>query len=281
MGTTGLETAFAALYTELVLPGELELEVIVERMTAGGGPVRARRSRGSSPAQPGEPRASSISTPGSRSAPRVREPLEQLLLPRPHAPRPGAADARRPATVAFRARMRRRDSGGPVTAADRLRPARGRHPLRRARLRRRRARGRRDRVHDLDVRLPGGDDRPELRGPADHVHLPADRQLRGHRPRRWSQTASTRGRRSCARRSTATTRRRASAGWLSWLADQAASRRSPTSTRARSCATSATRARCAEACSRPRSPESRGASADRGRAGDGRPRPGSGGHAGA
>ncbi len=25
MGTTGLETAFAALYTELVLPGELEL----------------------------------------------------------------------------------------------------------------------------------------------------------------------------------------------------------------------------------------------------------------
>ncbi len=35
MGTTGLETAFAALFTELVLPGELELEVIVERMTAG------------------------------------------------------------------------------------------------------------------------------------------------------------------------------------------------------------------------------------------------------
>jgi dihydroorotase len=36
MGTTGLETAFAALYTELVLPGELELEVIVHRMTEGG-----------------------------------------------------------------------------------------------------------------------------------------------------------------------------------------------------------------------------------------------------
>jgi dihydroorotase len=36
MGTTGLETAFAALYTELVLPGELELGVVVERMTAGG-----------------------------------------------------------------------------------------------------------------------------------------------------------------------------------------------------------------------------------------------------
>ncbi len=36
MGTTGLETAFAALFTELVLPGELELEIVVERMTAGG-----------------------------------------------------------------------------------------------------------------------------------------------------------------------------------------------------------------------------------------------------
>jgi dihydroorotase len=36
MGTTGLETAFAALYTELVLARELELETIVERITAGG-----------------------------------------------------------------------------------------------------------------------------------------------------------------------------------------------------------------------------------------------------
>jgi dihydroorotase len=36
MGTTGLETAFGALFTELVLPGELELGVVIERMTAGG-----------------------------------------------------------------------------------------------------------------------------------------------------------------------------------------------------------------------------------------------------
>ncbi|HMH48158.1 MAG TPA: dihydroorotase [Solirubrobacteraceae bacterium] len=34
MGTTGLETAFAALYTELVLPGVLELELLVRRMSA-------------------------------------------------------------------------------------------------------------------------------------------------------------------------------------------------------------------------------------------------------
>jgi dihydroorotase len=35
MGTTGLETAFAALFTELVLPGELKLATVIERMTAG------------------------------------------------------------------------------------------------------------------------------------------------------------------------------------------------------------------------------------------------------
>jgi dihydroorotase len=35
MGTTGLETAFAALYTELVLPGVLDLALLIERMTAG------------------------------------------------------------------------------------------------------------------------------------------------------------------------------------------------------------------------------------------------------
>jgi dihydroorotase len=35
MGTTGLETAFAAIYTGLVLTGALELGLLVERMTAG------------------------------------------------------------------------------------------------------------------------------------------------------------------------------------------------------------------------------------------------------
>jgi dihydroorotase len=37
MGTTGLETAFAAIHTELVLGGELSLATLVERMTAGCG----------------------------------------------------------------------------------------------------------------------------------------------------------------------------------------------------------------------------------------------------
>jgi dihydroorotase len=37
MGTTGLETAFAAVHTELVVPGVLGLGLVVERMTAGAG----------------------------------------------------------------------------------------------------------------------------------------------------------------------------------------------------------------------------------------------------
>jgi dihydroorotase len=38
-GVTGLETAFAALYTQLVVPGVLSLETLLERMSAG--PARA------------------------------------------------------------------------------------------------------------------------------------------------------------------------------------------------------------------------------------------------
>jgi dihydroorotase len=38
MGVTGLETAFAALHTELVLPGTIGLELMVERMAGGAQP---------------------------------------------------------------------------------------------------------------------------------------------------------------------------------------------------------------------------------------------------
>ena len=38
MGTTGLETAFAAVHSELVVPGVLDLATVIERMTAGGEP---------------------------------------------------------------------------------------------------------------------------------------------------------------------------------------------------------------------------------------------------
>jgi dihydroorotase len=51
MGTTGLETAFAALYTDLVLPGVLELGLVVERMTSGGGLPELPRPRVAAGAQ--------------------------------------------------------------------------------------------------------------------------------------------------------------------------------------------------------------------------------------
>jgi dihydroorotase len=38
MGVTGLETAFAVLHTELVLPGTIGLDRLVELMTGGGEP---------------------------------------------------------------------------------------------------------------------------------------------------------------------------------------------------------------------------------------------------
>jgi dihydroorotase len=44
MGVTGLETAFAALHTELVLPGMIELGLLVERMAGGAAPFDLERS---------------------------------------------------------------------------------------------------------------------------------------------------------------------------------------------------------------------------------------------
>ncbi len=43
MGVTGLETAFAALYTELVLPGTIELSLLVERLAGGAAPFDVER----------------------------------------------------------------------------------------------------------------------------------------------------------------------------------------------------------------------------------------------
>jgi dihydroorotase len=43
MGVTGLETAFAALHTELVMPGVLDLGLLVERMAGGAAPFDLER----------------------------------------------------------------------------------------------------------------------------------------------------------------------------------------------------------------------------------------------
>ena len=44
-GVTGLETAFAALYTDLVSPGVMSLRTLIERMTCGGEPFGIRAPR--------------------------------------------------------------------------------------------------------------------------------------------------------------------------------------------------------------------------------------------
>ena len=52
MGVTGLEQAFSALHHDLVLPGVLSLETLVERMTCGGEPfgIDAPRVKAGAPA---------------------------------------------------------------------------------------------------------------------------------------------------------------------------------------------------------------------------------------
>jgi dihydroorotase len=44
MGVTGLETAFAALHTELVLPGTIDLGLLIERLAGGAAPFDLERS---------------------------------------------------------------------------------------------------------------------------------------------------------------------------------------------------------------------------------------------
>ncbi|GAC1318918.1 MAG: dihydroorotase [Thermoleophilaceae bacterium] len=53
MGVTGLETAFSALHTELVIPGVLPLSILIERMTAGTEPFGLAPPR-LSPGQPAD-----------------------------------------------------------------------------------------------------------------------------------------------------------------------------------------------------------------------------------
>ena len=81
MGTTGLETAFAALYTELVLPGVLDLGLLVERMTAGAAlfelPTAAHRRRGA-----GKPDAARPRRRVDRRRARLAESFGELLLRR-------------------------------------------------------------------------------------------------------------------------------------------------------------------------------------------------------
>ena len=105
MGTTGLETSFAALYTELVLPGVLDLELLVERMTGGGAlfdlPIAADRGRRAREPLPRRPRREwVVGEDGYESR------SENCCFAGRDAARPGAADRRRRRGRLPRARLR-------------------------------------------------------------------------------------------------------------------------------------------------------------------------------
>ena len=94
MGVTGLETAFAALHTELVLPGVLDLGLLVERMSGRRRALR-RRARLARARERGERRPLRPRGRVDGGGERLREPLLQLLVRRTQADRPGADDPRR------------------------------------------------------------------------------------------------------------------------------------------------------------------------------------------
>ena len=179
-GVTGLETAFAALYTQLVEPGVVPLATLLERMSAGPARIygleraadRGRRHR--------EPRP-----------PRPRRRLAR---------RRGLASGRAPPTrgcsgrrsTAGRPDRRRRKAGR--LARERLSRPRGRLGLPRPLGRRARRRLRRGGLHDRDDRLPGGRHRPELRRAARLLHGADGRQLRRLARSARSRRGRTRGR---------------------------------------------------------------------------------------
>ena len=88
MGVTGLETAFSVVYTELVLPGVLELATVVERLGGGAEPFgfehAADRARRRGEPDPVRPRRRVGGRGGG-----LGEPLGELLLRRPQAARRG------------------------------------------------------------------------------------------------------------------------------------------------------------------------------------------------
>ena len=94
MGTTGLETAFAAVYTDLVKPGVLPLALVVEKLSAGAAlmDLPTPTIEVGKPARPGPDRPRRR-VGGRRGGLRVA--LGELLLRGPHAVRQGRHHDRR------------------------------------------------------------------------------------------------------------------------------------------------------------------------------------------
>ena len=254
MGATGLETAFAALHTGLVLPGVLTSTLLVERHDRGRRAVRAAVPTLAS-GGPANVVLVDLDAEWEVGESGYESRSANCCFAGRALHRAGPADRRRGRGRLPRALVRAR------RPFERLPAARGRHALRR-----RSRRGRRFRPPARSSSPPAMSGYqesvtdPSYRGQIIIFTYPqignygvsAERDgVRSH-PR--ARGGHARGRQPRGR-----------AGRRGRLADlaraTAASRRSPASTRARSCATSATRARCAAACSPARCPRTRRASA--------------------
>ena len=94
MGVTGLETAFAALHTDLVLPGVIDLGLLVERMAGGAEPFGLERRR-LAPGSEANVALCDLEAEWTVGEDGYESRSVKLLVRRPRADRPGADDARR------------------------------------------------------------------------------------------------------------------------------------------------------------------------------------------
>ena len=158
-GTIGLETALAAVLTELVEPGVLTLARAIEALSTAPARILGASEHGG-PDRTGPPREPGRVRPdvrvGGGAAVRVEEP--QLRVPRLDAARPG-----RPHD-APRGVHRGEREGHQVTGAPALLALEDGTVFRGTGVRRGGGGVRRGRVQHRDVRLPGGADRPVVRG---------------------------------------------------------------------------------------------------------------------
>ena len=139
MGVTGLETAFAAIHTDLVLPGVLDLGLLVERLAGGAepfgldGPTLA-------PGSEANVALCDLEAEWTVGEDGYESRSHNSWCAGPHPDRPGPDDRRRRPGRLPPALASGRCGGGLAVSDAAYVPARGRHPLRRRALRRTRSR---------------------------------------------------------------------------------------------------------------------------------------------
>ncbi len=176
MGVTGLETAFAAVHTDLVLPGTIDLALLIERLAGGAAPFGIERPT-LAPGSEANVALCDLGAEWTVGEDGYESRSSNSWCAGTAADRAGADDRRRrpgrlPAAQ-FQPRGGGMSDGGFISA-------RGRDALRRRPALRPSAGGhRRGRLQHRDDRLPGVGHRPLLRGSDHRLHLSADRQLRG------------------------------------------------------------------------------------------------------